>query len=63
MSKIFVSVIFPVEVEIEFDENKNDDMDYIYEKQEEAKDIASNIIETSTIKPYIHNSSCPDMIE
>ena len=38
-------------------------MDYIYEKQEEAKDIASNIIETSTIKPYIHNSSCPDMIE
>ena len=63
MSKIWVSVNFPVQVELEFDNSKSSDEDYIEQKQEEAKDIAAEILNTSSIEPVINDSESSDMIE
>ena len=64
--KVQLTVVFPVEVEIDVDVTKLNDDDYICQKRDEAKNIASKIIEPSTIKPIIHNadcSACSDLID
>lgn len=63
MSKIWVLVNFPIQIELEFDRSKSSDEDYIERKQKEAKDIAAAILNTSFIRPIIHDSELSDMIE
>ena len=61
--RVWMTVIYPVNVEVEFDTKRFEDDDYIESKQEEAKDLADNILTTSTIKPVIHAAQWDELVE
>ena len=58
MSKLWVSVCFPIRVKIDFDASKIMEDDYVEEKQEEAKNIAKDILieHGTSIRPFIHDA-------
>lgn len=56
--KVFATVMWPVSVEIELAEDIDE-----FEAQEQIKAVASEILETSTIKPIIHDCSVSSFIE
>lgn len=63
MTKAHMTVIYPISVEVDFDESRRGDEEYLEQKREEAKDLSEKILESSTIKPVIHDSSEPELIE
>ena len=63
MKKVKVTVVYPITVEIEIDLTKINDPHYVFEKQNEAKDLADKIFDSSSIDPIIHYSDCLELIE
>jgi hypothetical protein len=63
MAKIWVSVSFPVRIEVDFDCSRIMDDDYIEEMQDKAKDIAVDILKSEKPFPIIHDSEIPALIE
>ena len=61
--KTKVTVIYPVTVEIDFDQRKSDDEDYLEEKRDEAKNLADKFIQSSPPCPVIHESDIDELIE
>jgi hypothetical protein len=60
---IKVTVIYPVVVEIEFDDAREEDFDYLEDKRDEAKNKADDIIESSGVDSVIHDCEIDEMIE
>jgi len=66
MSKVWVSITYPVRVEIEFDKRRVDDDDYIEQKQDEACEKAFRFLDDNPASPrdfVIHDSEIPELIE
>jgi hypothetical protein len=63
MSKIWITVSYPVSIEIEFDAGKIMDDEYIAQKREEAKTLSESVMETTGIKPVISDAELPGLIE
>lgn len=61
--KTRVTVIYPVTVEIDFDQRKADDEDYLEEKRDEAKNLADQYIQSSPPRPVIHEADIDELIE
>jgi len=60
--KTSVTVVFPVTVEVEVDEKRLNDDDYIESIREKAFDDASDILDTSSIKPCIQDSDISELL-
>ena len=63
MKKIWVSVSYPMRVEIDFDETKKSDKSYLDEKRLEALNKADDIKETCEPDPCIVDSEVYELVE
>jgi len=66
LEKVKVTVVFPIDVEIEIDTEKieNDDQKYIDEKRLEVRGLANEKLgELRGDSGIIHDSDCPELVE
>ena len=65
VKKVWVTVCYPVKVEVEFDSDKVNNKEYVTEKRNEAKYEANNLMRTTGMNPHaiIHDAELPMLIE
>lgn len=61
--KAKVTVIYPVTIEVDVDESQVSDDEYILKKRNEAKDLADQMFDCSSIDSVIHSSDVDQLIE
>lgn len=61
--EVSVTVIYPITFTLNIDRNKLNDDEYVESKQNEALDKADQYMQSSSPKPLIHDSDCPELID
>ncbi len=63
MKQITATIMYPVTISMVIDENRLDDDDYIEKIKDLLIEQADYVLQTSTIRPFIHYCDAAELID